>query len=40
LMARTAEQVQQRLEMGDFFIRDILQKGYVLYEANRTGMGR
>jgi uncharacterized protein len=40
LMARTAEQVQQRLEMGDFFIQDILQKGYVLYEANRTGMGR
>jgi uncharacterized protein len=40
LMARTAEQVQQRLEMGDFFIQDILQKGYVLYEANHTGMDR
>jgi uncharacterized protein len=40
LMARTAEQVQQRLEMGDFFIQDILQKGHVLYEANHTGMDR
>jgi uncharacterized protein len=34
LMARTAEQIQQRLEMGDFFIQDIIEKGRVLYEAN------
>jgi uncharacterized protein len=34
LMARTAEQIQQRLEMGDFFIQDIMKKGHVLYEAN------
>jgi uncharacterized protein len=34
LMARTAEQIQQRLEMGDFFIQDIMEKGRVLYEAN------
>jgi uncharacterized protein len=40
LMARTAEQIQQRLDMGDFFIQDIVQKGYVLYEANHAGMGR
>ena len=31
LMARTAEQIQQRLEMGDFFIQDIIEKGTVLY---------
>jgi uncharacterized protein len=40
LMARTAEQIQQRLDMGDFFIQDIVQKGHVLYEANHAGMGR
>jgi uncharacterized protein len=38
LMARTAEQIQQRLEMGDFFIQDIMEKGHVLYEANYTRM--
>jgi uncharacterized protein len=40
LMARTAEQIQQRLEMGDFFIQDIMEKGYVLYEANNAKMGK
>lgn len=39
LMARTAEQIQQRLEMGDFFIKDIMEKGHILYEANHTRMG-
>lgn len=34
LMVRTPEQIQQRLEMGDFFIQDIMQNGRVLYEAN------
>ena len=33
LMARTPQQIQQRLEMGDFFIQDIINKGHVLYEA-------
>ncbi|QZZ21271.1 nucleotidyltransferase domain-containing protein [Leptothermofonsia sichuanensis E412] len=36
LMARTPEQIQQRLEMGDFFIQDIMQNGRVLYEANHA----
>ncbi len=39
LIARTAEQIQQRLDMGDFFIQDIMEKGHVLYEANHTRMG-
>jgi uncharacterized protein len=39
LMARTTEQIQQRLEMGDFFIQDIMEKGRVLYEANHTRVG-
>lgn len=34
LMARTPEQIQQRLDMSDFFIQDIMQNGRVLYEAN------
>jgi len=36
LMARTPEQIQQRLEMGDFFIQEIMKKGRVLYEAHHT----
>jgi uncharacterized protein len=40
LMARTSEQVQQRLDMGDFFIQDIVQKGLVLYEANHARVDR
>jgi uncharacterized protein len=40
LMARTAEQIQQRLDMGDFFIRDIIQKGRILYESNHSRVGR
>jgi predicted nucleotidyltransferase len=34
LIVRTPEKVRQRLEMGDDFIRSILEKGTVLYEAN------
>ncbi len=34
LMARTPAQIQQRLDMGDFFIRDIINNGCVLYEAH------
>lgn len=40
LMARTAEQIQQRLDIGDFFIQDIIQKGRVLYETNHSRVGR
>ena len=38
LMARTPQQIQQRLAMGDFFIQDILKNGHILYEANHTGV--
>ena len=38
LIARTPDQIQQRLDMGDFFIQDIISRGYILYEANHTGM--
>jgi predicted nucleotidyltransferase len=34
LLVRTPEKIRQRLEMGDQFIKDILQGGKILYEAN------
>jgi uncharacterized protein len=40
LMARTSEQIQQRLDMGDFFIQDIIKNGRVLYEANHARVGQ
>jgi len=40
LMARTPQQIQQRLEMGDFFIQDIMKNGRVLYEANHPRVGQ
>ena len=39
LIARTSKQIQQRLEMGDFFIQDILQRGRILYETNNARVG-
>lgn len=37
VIVRTPQEVAQRLAMGDFFLKDILDKGRVLYEddANR-----
>ncbi len=34
LIVRTPEKVCQRLEMGDDFMREILEQGKVLYEAD------
>jgi uncharacterized protein len=39
LITRTSKQIQQRLDMGDFFIKDILQEGRILYEANHARVG-
>jgi predicted nucleotidyltransferase len=39
LIARTSKQIQQRLEMGDFFIQDILQRGRILHESNHARVG-
>jgi uncharacterized protein len=33
LLARTPQQVRWRVEQGDFFMREIMEKGNVLYEA-------
>jgi predicted nucleotidyltransferase len=37
LIVRTPEKVRQRVEMGDCFMREILEKGKALYEAPRQG---
>ncbi len=34
LLVRTPEKVRQRIEMGDGFMREILEEGKVLYEAD------
>jgi predicted nucleotidyltransferase len=34
ILIRTAEKVHQRIKMGDCFMREILEKGKVLYEAD------
>ncbi|MCD6119834.1 nucleotidyltransferase domain-containing protein [bacterium] len=33
LIARTPSQITDRLQNGDFFIRNIIEKGRLLYEA-------
>jgi predicted nucleotidyltransferase len=40
ILVRTPQEIQQRLEMGDYFIQEILERGKVLYERPlRPGMG-
>lgn len=34
LLVRTPDQISERLAMGDSFIRDVLKRGKVLYEAH------
>ena len=34
LLVRTSDKVRQRIEMGDDFLREILEEGKVLYEAD------
>jgi len=34
LLVRTPDKVRQRMEMGDDFLREILEEGKVLYEAD------
>ena len=34
LLVRTAEKVQERIRMGDEFLREIVEEGKVLYEAD------
>jgi predicted nucleotidyltransferase len=34
LLVRTSEQVQERIAMEDFFMREIIEHGKVLYESD------
>ena len=36
LLVRTSEQVRERIEMEDFFMREIAERGRVLYEADNA----
>jgi len=36
LLVRTSEQLHERLAIGDGFVRDILERGKVLYEADHA----
>ncbi len=37
VIVRTPERVKERLAMNDFFMREIIEKGQVLYAANKSG---
>jgi predicted nucleotidyltransferase len=36
LIVRTPKQIKKRLEWNDFFIREIIEQGRVLYEADNS----
>ncbi len=36
LLVRTSEQVGERLQMGDNFMREIVERGKVMYEADHA----
>jgi hypothetical protein len=36
LLVRTPEQIRHRLEMGDSFMRDIVERGKVMYKAHHA----
>lgn len=40
LLVRTPEFVARRIEMEDFFMRDIVEQGKVIYEADDAGMDK
>jgi predicted nucleotidyltransferase len=39
LLVRTPADVAKRLRWGDFFLREVMDKGRVMYEADDTRMG-
>lgn len=38
LIVRTPEYLEERLQMDDWFVREILGRGKILYEKGHTGM--
>ncbi len=39
LIPITPERLKYRIEIEDFFLREVVEKGKVLYEADHAGMG-
>jgi len=39
LLVRTPKQIQQRIAKEDPFMREILERGKVMYEADHAGVG-
>ena len=39
LLVRTPRQIAERLALGDVFMREVVTKGIVLYEAPDAGVG-
>jgi uncharacterized protein len=39
VIVRTPEEISKRMKSGDFFIRNIMENGMVLYERTGSGMG-
>lgn len=39
VLVRTPAEIERRLAMGDSFIREVLQKGRLLYDARRQRVG-
>lgn len=40
LLVRTPAQLRRRLEWNDFFLKEVVEKGKVLYEADRARVGQ
>ena len=40
LLVRTPAEVARRLRGGDCFLRDVMRKGRVIYEADHTRVGQ
>jgi hypothetical protein len=36
VLVRSPKKIQERLRMGDFFIREIMEKGTILYAASHA----
>lgn len=40
IMVRTPKEIKHRIALGDFFLREIVDKGNVLYERADSGMDK
>ena len=39
IIVRTPQEIKDRVDMGDSFVREILEKGKILYERDSKGVG-